>query len=60
MGKNGKNGQKDEKDLGNCDEVISESIGSWDTMVSVSKSSYLPLCNYIVIVVRQLTIILIL
>ena len=45
MGKNGKNGQKDEKDLGNCDEVISESIGSWDTMVSVSKSSYLTLCN---------------
>ena len=43
MDKNGKNGQKDEKDFGNCDEVISESIGSWDTMVSISKSSYLPL-----------------
>ena len=45
MDKNGKNGQKDEKDLGNCDEVISERRGSWDTMVSVSKSSYLTLCN---------------
>ena len=31
MDKNGKNGQKDEKDSGNCNEVISESIGSWDT-----------------------------
>ena len=30
MEKNGKNGQKDEKDSGNCDEVISESIGSCD------------------------------
>ena len=40
MDKDGKNGQKDEKDFGNCDEVISESIGSCDTMVSMSKSSY--------------------
>ena len=31
MDKNGKNGQKDEKDFGNCDEVISERRGSWDT-----------------------------
>ena len=45
MDKTGKNGQKDENDFGNCDEVISESIGSWDTMVSVSKSSYFGLCN---------------
>jgi hypothetical protein len=35
MGKNGKNGQKDEKDFGNCDEVISESIGSWDTRLAL-------------------------
>ena len=43
MDKNGQNGQNEEMDFGNCDEVISESIGSCDTMVSVSKSSYLPL-----------------
>ena len=35
-----KNGQNEEKDFGNCDEVISESIGSCDTRVSMSKSSY--------------------
>ena len=45
MDKNGKNGQNEEKDFGNCNEVISESIGSWDTRVSVSKSSYLMVCN---------------
>ncbi len=45
MDKNGKNGQNEGKDFGNCNEVISESIGSWDTMVSVSKSSYFGLCN---------------
>ena len=35
MDKNGKNGQKDEKDSGNCNEVISESIGSWDTRLAL-------------------------
>ena len=45
MDKNGQHGQNEEMDFGNCDEVISESIGSCGTMVSVSKSSYLTLCN---------------
>ena len=35
MDKNSKNGQKDEKDSGNCNEVISERRGSWDTRLAL-------------------------
>ena len=45
MDKNSKNGQKDEKDSGNCDEVISESIGSWDTRFALINRL---ICRYVI------------